>query len=85
MPEHYIWFAKLINARLMAKGCKLIKNAKLTPLHGNGIFNQGIIYKCSKYRKKWEKRYILINNEGLFSYKNPKENYTVSIPADSIQ
>lgn len=22
LPEHYIWFAKLINARMMKKGCK---------------------------------------------------------------
>lgn len=85
LPQHYVWFAKIINSRLMRMGCKLPKQNKNNILHTNGIFNQGVIYKCSKYRKKWEKRFILINNEGLFSYKNPKESYTVSIPASSIE
>lgn len=66
-------------------GCKLPTESSSSALHTNGIFNQGVIYKCSKYRKKWEKRFILINNEGLFSYKSPKENYTVSIPSASVE
>jgi hypothetical protein len=89
LPEHYIWFAKLINARLIRSGGLgskgLGKGSGTGTLHGNGIFNQGLIYKCSKYRKKWEKRFILINNEGLFSYKNPKENYTIHIPTNTIE
>lgn len=73
---------------MIQKGIKVgtkPKESKIVYLVGNGIFNQGMIYKCSKYRKKWEKRYILINNEGIFSYRNPKENYTVAIPAGKIQ
>lgn len=35
----------------------------------NGNFSEGFIYKKSKYLRNWQKRYVVINTEGLFSYK----------------
>lgn len=43
------------------------------------------MYKRSQHLKKWEARYIVINHEGLFSYKNPGENYSFSIKAASTK
>lgn len=68
----------------MNMGHKVSASKNQLALHGKGIFNQGIILKRSKYRKNWEKRYTLINNEGLFSYKNPKESYSFWIPVAQI-
>ena len=46
----------------MNMGHKLTLSKSQLALHGKGIFNQGIVFKRSKYRKNWEKRYTLINN-----------------------
>lgn len=74
LPQHYIWFAKLINAKLIQMGYKLQIKDGMKLMDANyilgGIFNKGVIYKCSKYRKKWQRRFIVINTQGLFSYKN---------------
>jgi len=69
----------------MTMGKKMTPSKNQMTLHGKGIFNQGLIFKRSKYRRNWEKRYVLINNEGLFSYKNPKESYSFWIPVTQIE
>lgn len=46
----------------MTMGRKMTPSKSQMALHGKGIFNQGLIYKRSKYRRNWEKRYVLINN-----------------------
>ena len=45
-----------------------ILNSKIN-MGWNGIYSEGFIFKKSKYLKKWSKRYVVINSEGLFSYK----------------
>jgi hypothetical protein len=69
LPEHFVWFAKIINAKLIREGIELNK-ISLDNMKISGAFIEGVIYKRSKYWKEWGKRYVVINCEGLFSYKN---------------
>jgi hypothetical protein len=74
LPEHYIWFAKIINSKLVRQGHDLKKLTEeirqRKPIGPNdGSIIQGEIYKRSQYKRKWEKRHVVINTEGLFSYK----------------
>lgn len=51
----------------------------------NGNFAEGFIFKKSKYLHLWQKRYVVINTEGLFSYKEVNQNYTVFIPMEDVR
>lgn len=35
--------------------------------------------------KKWEQRYMVINTEGIFSYKNVDDNYSFEIKKETIK
>lgn len=65
LPEHYIWFAKIINKKLMAIGMEMKRNSldqkEMVSLGWSGTFCKGTIYKKSKYLKVWSERYVVIN------------------------
>lgn len=49
------------------------------------IYIEGLIYKKSKYLKKWDKRYTVISSCGFYSFKNVTDsNYSYFIKSDSI-
>ena len=58
----------------MAQGVKIEQKNGIRIMDSNpglgGTFIKGFILKCSKYRHKWENRYVVINIEGLFCYRN---------------
>jgi hypothetical protein len=75
VPLQYFWFAKLINMKLIERGCELnnpyVPDAVFEPKNcPPSKYISGIIYKQSQYLKSWELRYIVIGPEGLVSFKN---------------
>lgn len=63
----------------------VVENDEPGGINTDNAFMHGNIYKQSQYKKKWEMRYIVINSEGLFSYKNTTQSYSFSIRSDKIQ
>jgi hypothetical protein len=80
-----VWFAKIINAKMMIKNNHVSANVD-RPLGWNSTFCKGEIYKQSKYFKKWEKRYVVITTEGLSSYRTPSDkNPSIYVPMRDIK
>ena len=44
-----------------------------------------MVLKKSQHLGKWDYRFIVINSEGLFSYRNPNEPYTLCIKGKSLK
>lgn len=68
----------------------VIKKSHSTPFSKgttkNFAFIHGKIYKKSQHKAKWEKRYVIINETGLYSYKQEKdEDFSYEISGKSIK
>ena len=90
LSPHYFIFAKLMQEHLLTHGLKLKEFAheKIPGVPENLITNAYIYGKLNKKSQvlgKWEERFIVINKEGLFSYKKFNEKHSWSIPSGGIK
>ena len=73
-PLHYFWYAKIISSKLTEMGYDMtnpyITEAKDYETPIASFFCRGFLYKRSQFLKRWELRYVIINENGLFSFKN---------------
>jgi hypothetical protein len=51
----------------------------------NNSFIHGRLNKKSQVLGKWEERFIVINREGIYSYKKFNEKHTIHIAMGSIR
>jgi hypothetical protein len=51
----------------------------------NNSFIYGRLNKKSQVLGKWEERFIVINKEGIYSYKKFHEKHTIHIAVGSIK
>ncbi len=51
----------------------------------SNAFCKGFIYKKSQFLGNWELRFVVMNDEGLFYFKNPTDNHSFSIKANSAK
>ena len=89
LPDHYSWFAKIINAKLMSINIDLSKpfcHDKYT-FESNlpNLLIKGKIYKKSQHLGNWCLRYVAINNEALYSYRDPKHSPTLIIKNSKVR
>lgn len=90
MPLNYFIFAFVIQQKLINMGKKLYKcsgpNVPGIPetLVKNS-YNYGKIFKKSQILGKWEERLIVINRDGIFSYKKFNEKHSMFIAGNSVK
>lgn len=89
LPMQYIWFAKIINARMVLLGFDLknlsILDQKMANMWKGPAYIKGCIMKKSQHVKKWEERFVVINSEGLFSFKDPSKKHSFMIKTSSVK
>lgn len=85
LPLPYLTFAKIILKKLKQlypnlKSTEwLIPEFPIRPMIRNGVqtknygFIHGRIYKKSQHKLKWEKRYVIVNEKGIYSFKQEKD------------
>jgi hypothetical protein len=87
-PLQYFWFAKIVTLKISLKDCDLnrsyISDRKFSNASIKNSYMDGIIYKRSQVFKNWELRYIVINAEGLFSYKDENHSSSFSIKKNMV-
>ena len=88
-PIQYLWFSKIINAKMTKLGYNIEKPFMLEQPEfkkdvGNVII-KGWLMKRSQHFKKWENRFVIINADGLFSYKDPNKTYSFIIKTSSVK
>lgn len=90
LPLNYYIFAFVIQQKLLNMGKKLFK---CQPPNLPGIpealaknsYNYGKIYKKSQILGRWEERLIVINREGIYSYKKFNEKHSMFISGASVK
>ena len=90
MPLPYYIFAKIIQNRLRAFGILLKENfLEKTPGIPERMISKakkyGKLYKKSQVLGNWEERFIVLNKDGIFSYKKFNEKPTIVISASTIK
>ena len=90
MPFAYLTFAKIIKERLAVAGFSLKdKPQETSPGVPDNLIKSayifGKIYKKSQVLGKWQERFVVINRDGLFSYKGFNEKYSIHIQDKTIR
>ena len=81
-PLQYSWFSKIVTDKIALSGFDInqpVPPSKQFLVNVENAYCCGFLLKQSQHFKKWEERYIIINPDGLFSYKNPNESYSFHI------
>ena len=90
IPVGFLTFAYIIDKKCTISGYKKVKWEKSYHISPEVIVDSyifGQIYKQSQFFKKWDERYVVIKNDGLYSYKSSKkiEKHSFFIPKQSIK
>lgn len=90
LPMHFYIFAKILCEKLALMGIDAKEpNIQQPPGIPEAIIVNSSIYgkilKKSQMLGKWEERFIVINKEGIYSYKKFNEKHSMYIPNGQIR
>lgn len=90
VPVHYYIFSSILQQKLINMGLKLQKvgssdvpGVPETIVKNSYIY--GKIFKKSQILGKWEERLIVINKEGIYSYKRFNEKHSMFISGTTLK